>query len=94
MMSQTMPSPLAELVSQYVEAGRTSKQFEEETVNKMAALQLFQKQGHPANRRELALGITNIQQGLMWLQQYRRELVDLANEAQARLNGPGQEETS
>lgn len=90
-MSSTIPSPLQEILSQTVAAGNTAKWFSEEVNKMLPVLRAVNVKGHAGMRRELSLAITEIETGILWLGQYRRELQDRANETQARLTSSPEE---
>jgi len=91
-MSTTMPSPIAATLEQIVEAGRTTAQISSTIVDLLPMLRAFAEPGHAGRRRELSIGITEIESGLLWLGQYRRELQDEAARTQARLAKSTEEE--
>jgi hypothetical protein len=81
MTERTVPnnSVTAELLQQILDAHATALNVGNLIVQGLEPLRIVRDSvGHPARMRELSVAITELEGGVLWLAQYRRELEEAA----------------
>jgi MarR-like DNA-binding transcriptional regulator SgrR of sgrS sRNA len=95
MMSTPHPSdaPGANVLNELLEARATVMNVQEAINQLLVPLLAISAPGsqHAGRARELSLGITNIQQGVLWFGQYRTELEEKASVMRRTLSAPTEE---